>query len=852
MDKKISIQPRRYSRSWPWKMAWRDSRKSRGKLLLFIASISLGIAAMVGITSFRENLLAEIDTQAKTLIGADVAISGNRVLPDSLFQSFRAMAADHSKETYFSSMVLFPRTNGTRLTQVRALEGQFPYYGAIETEPKEAARDFLDGRFAIVDEKLMIQYDVQEGDSVRVGAIAFEIVGVIKQVPGQTDVAASVAPVVYIPHQYVDDTGLIQKGSRINYINYFQFPAEPDTIQKWSPLVDQTESKGYDVETIEERKRETGQAFSNLSNFLELVAFTALLLGCLGVASSIYVYAKGKVQSVAVLRCLGMKAKQAVAVYLIQVAVFGLIGALIGSVLGMGIHLYLPAIVKDFLPIDLTPVPYWPALFMGIVMGVVISLLFGLLSLISLRKISPLSAIRMGLGDSKFRFDKYLIPIVGGIVLFIFLSVYWQIQSLGQALGFSLILIGAIAFLGAMGKGISWLARKLIPDRLSYVWRQGFSNLYRPNNQTVILITALGLGTAFLATLYFTQDLLVERVSLTEANQRPNTILFDIQTPQREEVMQLAQDFELPIMQDVPIVTMRLLEINGYNKDEAWNDSTMTVPDWAYNREYRVTYRDSLIDSETIVEGEWNGSSSASDSIKISMSKGFAENLDLKIGDELLFNVQGALLKTYVGSFREVDWTRVQTNFIVLFPEGVLEKAPQFHVLVTRIDQTDVSVQFQQEVVKSYPNVSIIDLELILKTLEDILGKVAFVIRFMAFFSIGTGIVVMISSIILSKFQRVQENVLLRTLGASRKQLWIITIAEYFFLGSFGAATGIFLAALFSTLLGYYVFEFTFVPNGSQALTVFVMVTIMSIFIGLLNSRSVIRQTPMEILRREG
>ncbi len=851
MDRKITITPARYSKSWPWKMAWRDSRKSRGKLLLFIASISLGIAAMVGITSFRENLLDEIDLQAKGLVGSDVRVIGNRDLPDSLLQSFRDLTGDYSRERYFASMVLFPESQGTRLVQVRALEGAYPYYGSIETKPIEASGRFQEGRYALVDEKLMIQFDAQVGDSLRVGEVAFEIIGAITQVPGQTDVSSSVSPVVYVPYSHLEATGLIQKGSRINYVHYFQFTTEKDTSQVWSKLSDHVESKGYDVETVEEEKRETSEDFRNLSNFLELVAFTALLLGCLGVASAIYVYAKSKIQSVAVLRCLGMKAKQAVSVYLIQVTLFGFIGALIGSLLGLIIHLYLPVVVQDFLPIDLDTKPYWPALFIGVLIGIVISLLFGLLSLIGLRKISPLSAIRIGSGNQKFKLDKALIPIIGGIILFIFLSVYWQIQSLNQALAFSSILVGAICVLGAIGKGISWLMRKLIPGSMNYVWRQGFSNLYRPNNQTVILIMALGLGTAFLATLYFMQDLLVQRVSLSAANDRPNTVLFDIQTEQHEAIKELTTSYGLPINQDVPVVTMRLLEVRGFTKDEAYNDTTVSISDWAYSREYRVTYRDSLIDSETVAEGDWIGEV-RNDSIFISVAQGFKDNLDIELGDELVFNVQGAIIKTYVGSFREIDWRRVQTNFLVLFPSGVLERAPQFHVLVTRIDEMMTSVEYQQEVVSKFPNVSIIDLELILKTLEDVLGKVAFVIQFMAFFSIGTGIIVMISSIILSKFQRVQENVLLRTLGASKKQLWTITIAEYFFLGGLGAISGIFLAAIFSTLLGRFVFEFTFIPNLVQIGIVFVLVTGLSIVIGLLNSRSVVRQSPMEVLRREG
>lgn len=850
MDKKISFEPARYSRSWPWKMAWRDSRKSRGKLLLFIASISLGIAAMVGITSFRENLLDEIEKQAKGLVGSDVRVRGSRDLPDSLLQSFRSMSADFSKENYFASMVLFQKSGGTRLVQVRALEGTYPYYGEIVTKPLEAAGTFQSGPYVLVDEKLMIQYDAQVGDSLMVGALSFEIVGAITQIPGQTDVSASISPVVYVPFQYLEETGLIEKGSRINYVHYFQFAEKPDTLNRWGKLATVTESKGFDVETVEEEKRETGDDFENLSNFLELVAFTALLLGCLGVASSIYVYAKSKVQSVAVLRCLGMKARQAVSVFLIQVTFFGFFGALIGSALGLVIHMYLPMVVQDFIPIELEPVPYWPALIVGVLIGIIISLLFGLLSLIGLRNISPLSAIRLGIGD-KFQFDKYLIPIIGGIVLFIFLSVYWQIQSIEQSLAFSGILIGAILFLGGIGKGISWLMRKIIPAGLPYVWRQGFSNLYRPNNQTVILIMALGLGTSFLATLYFMQDLLVQRVSLSAANDRPNTILFDIQDAQHDEIRELTESYGLPIIQDVPVVTMRLLEVNGYTKDEAFNDSTVSISDRAYSREYRVTYRDALIDSEKIVEGEWIGEV-RNDSIFISISEGYKDNLDVELGSEIVFNVQGAVLKTYVGSFREIDWRRVQTNFLVLFPEGVLERAPQFHVLVTRIDEMMTSAKYQQAVVRLFPNVSIIDLELILKTLEDVLAKVAFVIQFMAFFSIGTGIIVMISSIILSKFQRVQENVLLRTLGASKRQLWTITIAEYFFLGSLGAISGIFLAGLFSTLLGQFLFEFTFIPNVEQIVIVFLLVTGMSVFIGLLNSRNIVRQSPMEVLRRDG
>ena len=851
-DRKVSFQERKYDLFWPLKMAWRDSRKSRGKLLLFIASISFGIAALVGITSFRENLLNEIDDQAKELLGADFSVRGSQPIPDSIHYSFKWLSRDESSEVYFASMVYFPRTDGTRLAQIRGLEGNYPYYGEIETEPGSASMDFRKGQFAIVDEKLLLQYNVELGDSVKIGNLSFEVIGKIKKIPGQSDVGSSVAPVVYIPLSYVDGTGLLQKGSRVNYLQYFQFHPDIDTTNVWREAYKKADKAGYDVDTIEDKKRDTGNAFRDVSAFLELIAYTALLLGCLGVASAIYVYMKSKVQTVAILRCLGMKARQAVFIFIYQVAGFGLIGSLIGCILGVTIHLTLPKIAASFIPVTITTEVYWPALISGLLIGVIVSVLFGLLSMVGLRQISPLTAIRAGYEKASAKIDPVLIVTVLSIIGFIYLSLWWLVGNPLDALVYAGVLMAAVGVLYGIGKGLTWIVKRLVPRNLTYVWRQGFSNLYRPNNQTVVLITTIGLSTSFLAMLYFMQDLLVDRVTISGEQERPNTVLFDIQTEQKEALKQLTLDYDLPVIQDVPVVTMRLLEINGITKKQAENDTTLHLPDWAYNREYRVTYRDHLIESEELVEGVWPRKSTFSrDTIWISISKGYAENLHLKLGDELLFNVQGAMIKTYIGAFRDIDWRRVQTNFLVLFPEGVLERAPQFHVLITRIDKNDISARFQQAVVRQFPNVSIIDLELILKTLEDILAKVAFVIRFMALFSIGTGLVVLVSSIVLSRYQRMQENVLLRTLGASSIQLWKITLAEYFFLGALGAIAGIFLASIFTSLLGYFVFEFTFTPDFVQTILIFLAVTMITIVVGLINNRNVIRRTPLEVLRNE-
>jgi putative ABC transport system permease protein len=297
---------------------------------------------------------------------------------------------------------------------------------------------------------------------------------------------------------------------------------------------------------------------------------------------------------------------------------------------------------------------------------------------------------------------------------------------------------------------------------------------------------------------------------------------------------------------------MRLEQVNNVTADVLKKDSTIEMQKWLFSREYRVTFRDTLTTSEKIVKGKWVGKiNDPSSPINVSIEQRFAERNNIKIGDKMIFNVQGSIIETVVGSLREVDWNRIQTNFIVVFPTGVLEEAPQFHVLLTRTADKESSARFQRLVVQQFPNVSIIDLTLVLSILDKLLEKVGFVIKFMAGFSILTGLLVLIASVLISKYQRIQESVLLRTLGASRKQIFYITALEYFFLGLFAAATGIILSLAASWMLAKYVFETSFTPDALKLFVVFISISLLTTIIGLLNSRSVVSRPPLEILREE-
>ncbi|WP_229215998.1 ABC transporter permease [Dyadobacter frigoris] len=837
---------------WLLKMAWRDSRRNRSRLLLFVSSIVLGIAALVAIYSLGDNLRQNIDSQAATLLGADLQLSGNKPVTGKVKKLVDSLGIKRSEERSFASMILFTKNNGNRLAQVKALEGDFPFYGDLETSPLSAGKTFRNGKEALVDQTLMLQYEAKVGDSIKVGEVTFAIAGVLLKAPGQTGLTSSVAPSVYIPMKYLDQTGLMQKGSRIAYRTYIKFAPKTDVEKLVKSLESRFDAADLDHKTVQSQKEDTGRSFKDLTQFLALVGFIALLLGCIGVASAVHIYIREKLNSIAILRCLGVKGYQAFLIYLIQIAGIGLFGSILGAILGSVIQQFLPIVIKDFLPFELTTGLSWPAIGQGIGIGLIISILFAMPPLVSIRKISPLNVLRNTADTGKSQRDPVIWIVYVLIIGFIFGFSYLQTQNWIQALSFTAGILASFIILTGMASLLMWLVRKFFPTSWSYLWRQGLANLFRPNNQTIILIVAIGLGTLFICTLFFTQTILLNRVKLSSSGNKPNIVLFDIQSGQKDAVIALAKQEGLPVNETVAIINMRLEQVNSRSAATIESDTSKEQSRRIFGREYRVTFRDSLTSSEKIVQGEWIGKyDPKSQLIPVSVEEGFAKRSNIALGDTLVFNVQGTIMQTYAASTRDVNWAEVQTNFLVVFPTGVLEDAPQFHVLLTHVPSAQVSARFQQVLVQKFPNISIIDLALVLKVIDDLFNKIGFVIRFMAGFSILTGIVVLISSVLISKYQRLQESVLLRTLGASRKQIFAITALEYFFLGAMASLTGILLALISSWALAKFTFETEFKPELLPVLILFILVSSLTVIIGLINSRGILSKSPLEVLRQD-
>ncbi|MFM9840192.1 MAG: ABC transporter permease [Cyclobacteriaceae bacterium] len=836
---------------WVWKMAWRDGRHNLSRLFLFSASLITGIAAVVAIASLNYSLQDELNRNAKELLGADLVLNSNKKFDTAIYKAVDTVKQKIAVDADMASMVMFMNTKQSRLVKLTAMQGDFPFYGEMATLPSNAYELIKTGGYAMLDESLATQYEVSSDDSIKVGNKIFKVAGVVTKIPGGGGLTSTLAPAVYISLAALDSTGLVQFGSRVGYSIYIKTNSETETkalIEKVKPL---SKKLGFGYETVEARREGLGQGFKSVYQFFSLLAFVALILGCIGVASSVHIYAREKRDEVAVLRCVGSSGWQAFNIYFIQIFVLGIIGSVIGAALGVGIHQIIPLAFKEYIPLKLQFTISVRAIAEGVLLGGIVSILFTLLPLISVRFVPPLTVLRADFAPSKVVSKSKWAAIIL-IILFPILAAAYQTKSFISGGLFSVGLGVALACLTGVAIGLLFLVRRYFPSNASFIWRHAMSNLFRPNNQTRVLMVSIGLGAFIISTLNIIQNSLLNQVEFTGNKNQSNTILFDIQPNQKEGVVKLLKEHKLPANQVVPIITCRLKELKGKTIEEIQKDTT-NIPEWALTREYRVTYRDSLTASEELIKGELQRYSPGKrDSVSVTISEGMHETLHVKVGDSLVFDLQGVPMKVRISGIRKVNWPKDPPNFIFVFPTGVLEKAPQIFVAATRVDDPQVSTRFQQALVMSFSNVSLIDLRLILNTVDELFKKIGLVVRFLALFSIVTGLVVLAGAVINSKFVRMKENVLLRTIGARTSQITKITLIEYGYLGIFSALTGMVLSLGGGWVLTKFFFEVEFSVNVMELILISGGVIVLTIFIGWFNSREVISTPPLQVLRREG
>ena len=840
-------------------LAWRESRTARRRLLLYMSSISLGVAALVAIDSFASNTQQSVRDQARALLGGDMSLESRQGFGPPVraaLDSLRREGVGVAEVSTFASMALVQRTGATRLAQIRAVTQSYPFYGEITTAPAGQWARLHSGRNALVDPALLTALGAQVGDTLALGFARFTIIGTLVSVPGDVAVTSAIGPRVYIPAAYLDETSLLMFGSRADHEALLKLTPALPTARFIYRFKERLETAQVRYRTAAETEFNLTEAIDQLRDFLSVIGLIALLLGGIGVASGVHAFVMRKIDTVAILRCLGATSRQVLGIYLLQAIAMGLLGAAIGALLGIVIQLALPHVLSDFLPVDVSVTLEPRAIGTGLLVGLWVAMVFALRPLVALRNVSPLQTLRResdadALRGAKFDPIRVLLALV--VVLSVAALGIARAEDAQQGLAFAAGIGVAVALLYAAAAALSSSARRVVRPRWPFVLRQGVASLYRPGNQTRAVVLALGFGVFLMSTVYQVQHNLLRSVSIKLDASRANVVFFDVQEDQGASLDTLIRARGHAVIQQTPIVPMKIAAINGMPSSKIVGDTANGRPrraGWVMRREFRSTFRDALVPSEKVTAGRFhNGGSRAPALPEVSVDKSVATDLKLALGDTITWDVQGVQVTTRVTSFREVNWTRFEPNFFVVFETRALERAPKQFVLLAQVNGQTAVAELQRDVVTRFPNVSSLDLTLIQQTVGRVLDKVTAAIRFMAGLSLALGIPVLFSAVSATRRERLREGVLLKVLGATRRQVGRIMLAEYLLLGALGSLVGVVLSVAGAWSLMHFVFKQPFQPAILPALAVALLMIAVSVSIGLLTGRDVFQETPMAALR---
>ena len=839
-------------------MARRELRGSGRRLALYGSCMALGIAALVALSGLRGSIADAVAGRARALMGADLMLRARTPFSEPVQDEIAALTGGDASAaalvTSFASMALAETSGRSRLVHVQAVEPGFPFYGEVVTDPAEQWSALGEGRYAIVDPAVLIQLDTAVGETLKVGRVAFTIRGRALKAPGTFGLRASVAPRVFIPAAHLAATGLVQQGSMVEYLGYLQSDVDLDAwLEEKRPLLS---AERTTARTVSRYQEDLSESFAILTRYLGLVGLTALLLGGVGVAAGVRVFVQEKLDTAGVLRALGARSGDVTAVYLAQAAALGVAGGVLGVAGGYAVQAALPGVLASFLPVELGFRPDPLVGVIGFTLGVSVAVVFAAWPLLELRAVAPLRALRRDVDPSGGRERSLAVPIVLGAALLG--ATLWQAPTYRIGLAYTAGLAAALLVLAAAARGLTRLLRAHVPQAAPYWLRQGVANLFRPRNQTLPTTLTVGFGLFLVASVQILQSNLLIDLQGDSRPDRPNLVLFDVQRDQQEAVVALLQERGLRLDDRSAMVPARIAGLRGDRAEAVMAKSGETAAQtreerdqrWALRREYRLTYRAELRETERIVVGEWwPDELPAEGPTPISLERELAETLGVRVGDRMAWDIQGVPVDSVVTSLREVDWGRFATNFFVVFPPGPLDEAPQSVVLIGYMAGEDARAALQRDLVGAFPNISVMDATTLLRAVSTIVSQVSLAVRFMAAFTLATGLVVLLAAASTARFQRIREALLLRTLGGRARTVRRILTTESLVLGALAASVGLGLALLAAWALVRFLFEQSFHwPVGD--LVVLWLVTVgLATALGWSHARPALRRPPLVGLR---
>ena len=839
------------------RMALREIRASWQRLLFFFVCIAIGVGSIVALRSLIQSVRETLAGEARALLASDAMVTSNRPWTEPVRERLAGeqQAGRVTARTEAIELPTMVRPSGsasaTRMVELRAVQEGFPFYGELTLEGRPYSHEILRNNGAVVRPELLTQFGLRVGDTIQIGTTQFEIRGVIASEPGRRLGAFTLGPRVFIDLADLESTGLLAFGSRASYQMLLQVPGEA-----LDPLVrDLRQAFANEFVGIRHYRRSEDQIGENLTraeNYLSLVGLVVLILGGIGISSVTRVFVQQKLRSIAILKCVGSSSSQVLSVYMTQVLLLGLAGSVLGVALAAGVLAAVPPLVGELaamLPVDygLTP----SAVLHGLAVGMLVSVLFSIVPLLEVRHVKPSLLLRQETGQ-RAGFDSLKWGVTAAVAAALVGVASWQAGSVEVGL---LLCAGFVATAFVLHLAGLALVRAVQPLRFSssFALRQAVLHIIRPGNQTRVILLAVGLGAFFILGVRSLQANLLRDFAVQVGPDAPDMFLIDIQPDQRDRVAALldAANGAAPAPRVMPTLRARVVGVEG--QEIALESYQEVRGRGGLSREFTVTYRPNLEANEEVVAGEWWSADRPATEPEVSIEERFLERNRIRVGDRMSFDVLGRVITARVASIRRVDWQDFRAGgFMFVFRPGVFDDAP--HTFISSLQgprEPAERARMLSTLVAQFPNVSVIDLREILQTVQGIGNNVTLAVTVVGALVLLSGALILVGAVSMTKFRRVYEAAILKTLGASGRLIAAMLLLEYGVLGAIAGTVGALGAIALSWAVARFALELPWEATPLITLTGIVATAAFVAIVGVLASLDVLRHKPLATLRAE-
>jgi putative ABC transport system permease protein len=853
-------------RALSWKRAgaigWRDLKSAPGKFGFVVLSVAVGVAALVGVRGFSESFKRTLSTEARSLMAGDLSARIFHVPTAEEKAKIAAIVRPGMRSTWVTetiSMASAPPDPVPLLVSLKAVDpAEYPYYGSAELEPAMSLRQALEGDSAVVAEEFLIRLNARVGQTLRLGGRNFRIAAVLQQEPDRMTSGAGLGPRVMISQAALGRTGLLAPGSRVSERLQVKLPPGLSQGADAAAVRKQLEGALPDAQVMDFREGNPAltQGLDNSTAILSLICLVAMVLGAIGVAMAMHAHLEQRMEMLAILKAVGAGSGDLLRIFLLQTLGLGLAGGVLGVAAGVGVMAALPAVFGKLLPIHAQLEFPWRSVAAGLGTGLLSTLLFCLPPLLDVRAVRPVLVLRRlvepgpeGIGACFARWWARRLQLGLSIAVVAALGgIAWALSDSAKVGGwFAFLFSVALLVLLLLAWGALRTLRFLLNRvrlRLPSSLRHGLANLYRPGNQSAAVLAALGTGVMLILAVYLMQAALLRDLRETASPKLPNIFLVDVTS---DEVAGVKAFFQhqpgvSQALDLMPVVPGRFVSLNGKPLDQLKEEH--------YPRRMlehaELSWADAPPAGDKLTQGQWWKDAGAAE---MAVGEGAAQRLHLGVGSAVQLEAGGQVRALKVAAIYRGDGQHMGSRIEFVLPSGQLKDQPATWYGGAHVDPKGIAAM-ERALFAAYPTVTVINLADVLTRIESVVDQITFVVRFLAGFSIFAGLTILASSIASTRFRRMREAVVLKTLGATRMRIVRTFSVEFSVLGLLAGSVGVVFANLLTRVL-LHKLEVNFHIEWTATLVALLGTAVLATATGWIASYRILGLRPLEVLREE-